>query len=70
MTIALRTTVPLRPKWLVYQTTTLGELVYAETFYRRSSAEKAQKLANDRTGRRILSARMYAQATRLPFDRR
>ncbi len=47
LTIAARAYV-LPRRWLVYQAKTNGTIVYAQTFVRRSSAEKGQ-------GRRALT---------------
>jgi hypothetical protein len=69
--VAVRLTDIVRPRYLVYQTRAEGladeEPVYAEVFYRRASAEKAQKAANERM--RVVTRR-YAVMVTLPLDKR
>jgi hypothetical protein len=69
--VAARLADIVRPRYLVYQTHAEGladeEPVYAEVFYRRASAEKAQKAANER---RRVAARHYAVMVTLPLDKR
>jgi hypothetical protein len=55
-------------RWLVYQTRTDGTLVYAQSFVRRSSADRASQAANAR--RRLLTTRNQARVVRIPHDRR
>jgi hypothetical protein len=60
--------VPFRPRWVVYQTTTDGKVVYADTFFMRNTAERAKRAADDRV--RFFSTRLKAEMARLPLDKR
>ena len=55
-------------RWLVLQTKNDGTVLYAQTFIRRSSAERAKEAADARRG--FLSTRTPAHVIRLPYDRR
>jgi hypothetical protein len=62
---------PWPKRWLVCQIRSgplAAEIVYAQTFCRRSSALKAAKAAQERT--KILGYRMPPQIVRLPVDAR
>lgn len=64
--------VPLPKRWLVCQIRSgplSEEIVYAETFVRRSAALKAYHEAKDRT-KVLTSYRMPPQLVRLPIDKR
>jgi hypothetical protein len=68
--VVLRLT-PWPKRWLVYQMRDAplsNSMVYAATFARRSSAEKALKAAQERT--KFLSYRAVPQIVRLPIDKR
>ena len=71
LSIADRVTGIVRPRYLVYQTRAEGLAdqvpVYAEVFYRRASAEKAQKAANEQA--RVVT-RCNAVMVALPLDKR
>ena len=69
--VAARLTGSVRPRYLVYQTRAEGLAeevpVYAEVFYRRASAEKAVKAANEQT--RVVTRRCAVMVI-LPLDKR
>lgn len=71
VSIAARLADIVRPRYLVYQTRAEGLAddvpVYAELFYRRASAEKAVRAANERT--RVVTRRDAVMVT-LPLDKR
>jgi hypothetical protein len=71
VTIAARLTGIVRPRYLVYQTRAEGLAdevpVYADVFYRRASAEKAVRAANEQTH---VVTRRYAVLVTLPLDKR
>ena len=64
----------VRPAWLVHQTKVSGAmnqevLIYAEVFYRRSSAEKAQIAANSglpTLGKYTFGSRRWAHLVKMP----
>lgn len=63
---ALKLILPQK-RWIVYQATIEGKVVYADTFISRGAAERAAKVANERT-RKFLSSRLPAEVKRLPHD--
>lgn len=57
---------PARKRWIVYQATSEGKVVYADTFITRGAAERAAKSANER--KKFWSSRLSAEVARLPHD--
>jgi hypothetical protein len=73
LTLGVKLAGPFRPRYLVIQTKAAAsfgpdQVIYAQVFYRRSSAEKAAKAANERV--RTFGPRRYAGIAKLPLDRR
>ena len=79
LSVMLKATGIVKPKYLVLQTQTRGEsaeevVVYAELFFTRKQALKAASEANSRVLGKLdkisLDARRWAQLLELPIDSR
>ena len=79
LSVVLKVTGITKPKYLVIQTQARGVsaepvIVYADVFYTRSAARKAEKAADDRLrfkiGKRAFGSRRWAEVHKLPVDQR
>jgi hypothetical protein len=79
VSVVVKATGIIRPRYLVIQTEVRGilnteTLVYAEVFYTRKAAKKAEKDADDRLrikiGNRTMGSRRWSQLVKLPVDSR